>query len=172
MEKTYNVSEAAKVLGVSVKTLQRWDRDGKLVANRTPSNRRFYTEKQINNIYNDEEIIEENSKGLKEVIANMKNGDVISIEMEDGCPEYITKTKWFDVNAFIIGGIGRVKTTVFSFYDDEEINPEKLIQEIEKAVGEKIMLSREKRKGKMKIEYSSTEVFRENVNDNFGYRMQ
>ena len=34
------------------------------------------------------------------------------------------------------------------------------------------MLSREKRKGKMKIEYTSTEVFRENVNDNFGYRMQ
>ena len=47
MEKTYNVSEAAEKIGVSVKTLQRWDRDGKLVANRTPSNRRYYTESQI-----------------------------------------------------------------------------------------------------------------------------
>ena len=56
MEKTYNVSEAASVIGVSVKTLQRWDREGKLVANRTPSNRRFYTEKQIHDIYNDKEV--------------------------------------------------------------------------------------------------------------------
>ena len=63
MERTYNVSEAASILGVSVKTLQRWDRDGKLVANRTPSNRRFYTEKQINDIYDDKEIVEDNSKG-------------------------------------------------------------------------------------------------------------
>ena len=41
MEKTYTVSEASELIGVSVKTLQRWDREGKLVASRTPSNRRF-----------------------------------------------------------------------------------------------------------------------------------
>ena len=50
MEKTYNVSEAAKKIGVSVKTLQRWDRDGKLVSRRTPSNIRFYTESQLREI--------------------------------------------------------------------------------------------------------------------------
>ena len=55
MEKTYNVSEAAKKIGVSVKTLQRWDRDGKLVASRTPSNRRFYTESQLREILNMED---------------------------------------------------------------------------------------------------------------------
>ena len=53
MEKTYTVSEAAKKIGVSVKTLQRWDRDGKLVASRTPSNRRFYTDSQLKNIKED-----------------------------------------------------------------------------------------------------------------------
>ena len=42
----YSVSDFAKKLGVSVKTLQRWDRDGILVANRTPTNRRYYTEEQ------------------------------------------------------------------------------------------------------------------------------
>lgn len=52
MEKTYNVSEASEKIGVSVKTLQRWDRDGKLVANRTPSNRRFYTESQMMEVLN------------------------------------------------------------------------------------------------------------------------
>ncbi len=30
-------------MGVSVKTLQRWDRDGILKANRTPTDRRYYT---------------------------------------------------------------------------------------------------------------------------------
>ena len=55
MEKTYNVSEAAEKIGVSVKTLQRWDRDGKLVANRTPSNRRFYTDSQLREVLNMEE---------------------------------------------------------------------------------------------------------------------
>ena len=30
-------------VGVSVKTLQRWDRDGTLKANRTPTDRRYYT---------------------------------------------------------------------------------------------------------------------------------
>ena len=55
MEKTYNVSEAAEKIGVSVKTLQRWDREGKLTANRTPSNRRYYTEKQLSEILNVEQ---------------------------------------------------------------------------------------------------------------------
>ncbi len=170
MEKTYNVSEAAKILGVSVKTLQRWDRDGKFVANRTPSNRRFYTEKQINDIYDDKEIIEENSKSLIEAIANMKNGSVITIELEDGCVEYITRTKWFDTNLIIVGGIGRIKTTTFTFYDDEEINAEKLVNDIEEIAGEKIILNRRKTKGRIKMEYISSEVFREMETDNFKYR--
>ena len=36
----------AKRLGVSVKTLQRWDQKGILVAKRNPNNRRYYTEDQ------------------------------------------------------------------------------------------------------------------------------
>ena len=36
----------AKRLNVSVKTLQRWDREGILVAKRTPTDRRYYTEDQ------------------------------------------------------------------------------------------------------------------------------
>ena len=36
----------AKRLGVSVKTLQRWDREGILIAKRNPNNRRYYTEDQ------------------------------------------------------------------------------------------------------------------------------
>lgn len=40
------LNDMAKRLGVSVKTLQRWDREGILVAKRNPNNRRYYTEDQ------------------------------------------------------------------------------------------------------------------------------
>lgn len=40
---TFNIGEAAKRLGKTVKTLQRWDRDGLLIAIKTPTGRRTYT---------------------------------------------------------------------------------------------------------------------------------
>ena len=42
----YKVNEMAQKLGVSIKTLQRWDNSGKLKAKRTPSGHRYYTEDQ------------------------------------------------------------------------------------------------------------------------------
>lgn len=42
----YKPQEFSEMIGVSVKTLQRWDNDGKLKAYRTPSDRRYYTHKQ------------------------------------------------------------------------------------------------------------------------------
>ena len=39
----YKPKDFAELLGASVKTLQRWDRDGILKANRTPTDRRYYT---------------------------------------------------------------------------------------------------------------------------------
>ena len=44
---TYNVAEFARLLGVAVITLQRWDREGRLKALRTPSNRRLYTDEHL-----------------------------------------------------------------------------------------------------------------------------
>ena len=42
----YKPKDFAELLGVSVKTLQRWDRKGTLKANRTPTDRRYYTYNQ------------------------------------------------------------------------------------------------------------------------------
>lgn len=42
----YKPKDFAELLGVSVKTLQRWDREGTLKANRTPTDRRYYTYEQ------------------------------------------------------------------------------------------------------------------------------
>ena len=48
---TYNSAQFAKLAGVSVKTLQRWDREGRLKpAARTPGHRRLYTPEQWNQV--------------------------------------------------------------------------------------------------------------------------
>jgi len=41
--KNYKPKDFSELLGVSVKTLQRWDREGILKANRSPTDRRYYT---------------------------------------------------------------------------------------------------------------------------------
>ena len=38
----YKPKDFAELIGVSVKTLQRWDREGILEVNRTPTDRRYY----------------------------------------------------------------------------------------------------------------------------------
>ena len=43
----YSVTTFAKHIDVSVKTLQRWDREGKLPAKRTVSGRRYYSEEDL-----------------------------------------------------------------------------------------------------------------------------
>ena len=43
----YKPKDFAELLNVSVKTLQRWDREGVLIAKRTLTDRRFYTEEQL-----------------------------------------------------------------------------------------------------------------------------
>lgn len=50
MSKIYKPHEAAKILGVSVNTLQRWDREGRLHAFRNVANRRYYTEEQLSSL--------------------------------------------------------------------------------------------------------------------------
>lgn len=44
---TISITQAAASLGVSVKTMQRWDRDGVLLAGRTLTNRRWYSQEQL-----------------------------------------------------------------------------------------------------------------------------
>lgn len=43
----YKIGEFARKIGVSVKTVQRWDKAGKIPARRTPSGYRYYTEDDI-----------------------------------------------------------------------------------------------------------------------------
>ncbi len=45
----YKPKDVAELFGVSVKTVQRWDVEGKLIAKRTPKGRRYYTQDQLDN---------------------------------------------------------------------------------------------------------------------------
>ena len=47
MNRIYNIQQAAKFLNYHVKTLQRLDREGKLPARRTKTNRRYYLENDL-----------------------------------------------------------------------------------------------------------------------------
>jgi len=59
----YKPKDFAELLGVSVKTLQRWDRENILKAKRTPTDRRYYTYDQylefkgVNNVLNNRKIV-------------------------------------------------------------------------------------------------------------------
>ncbi len=46
MEQFYTIGQFSHLTNIKVKTLQKWDRDGILVAYRTPTDRRYYTYSQ------------------------------------------------------------------------------------------------------------------------------
>lgn len=48
----YKVGEFAKKVGVSISTLQRWDRTDVLKSKRTPTNQRYYTDEDLNKVLN------------------------------------------------------------------------------------------------------------------------
>lgn len=77
----YNIGEFAKLINKSVKTLQRWDREGILVAKRSPKGRRYYTEAQLltyKGLISNEDsktiaYIRVSSSGQKDDLKNQKN---------------------------------------------------------------------------------------------------
>lgn len=48
----YKVGEFAENVGVSISTLQRWDRTDVLKSRRTPTNQRYYTDEDLNKVLN------------------------------------------------------------------------------------------------------------------------
>ena len=79
----YKTKDFAELLGVSVKTLQRWDREGTLKANRTPTDRRYYTYDQylqfkgINTENDNQEVViyARVSKGDEEIAKELQDGN-------------------------------------------------------------------------------------------------
>ena len=49
-----SIGEAAKYIGVSRDTLRRWEKRGRVEAIRSPTNRRYYTKKQLDRLMSGE----------------------------------------------------------------------------------------------------------------------
>ena len=95
MEKYYSLSEAAKILSVTTKTLRVWDNTGKITAIRTPGNQRRISESEILRLTGHLEVNEErksytdgNSVILmcKDTeIYNVSTKEVLSGQLLPGC---------------------------------------------------------------------------------------
>ena len=91
MEKIYKPKNVAEILGITTKTLINWDKSGKLKAYRTPTDRRYYKQHQIDEILGikREYIINENTtmEELEKIVGNALEGNLksIYIEGDDKC---------------------------------------------------------------------------------------
>ena len=109
--KTYNITQVSEKLGVSVKTLQRLDRDGKLVAKRTPTNRRFYTENQLKELEGDN-VMDGFKKIAKKFVEYLKADDfdnAFKFVLNDGLNDFdfgIVYVSEFDTLLFVVGMYG------------------------------------------------------------------
>lgn len=86
-ETIYKPKDVAKILGVTTKTLINWEKSNKLVAYRSPTNRRFYKQYQIDEILGikRECVINKNTtmEELEKIFNSMLEGDLKSIYVED-----------------------------------------------------------------------------------------
>lgn len=60
----YKVGEFSEKVGVSISTLQRWDRTNVLKSRRTPTNQRYYTDEELNKVLNLETEIKSKRKNV------------------------------------------------------------------------------------------------------------
>jgi molybdopterin-binding protein len=71
----YTASEAAAALGISLDTLRRWDKSGRIRVKRDASNRRVVTAKEIDRLRGDD-------AGAHLSARNYFNGTVTSVEVD------------------------------------------------------------------------------------------
>lgn len=79
MEKDFTLGEAARAIGVSVDTLRRWDRAGKLRTHRDEDNRRMVSAGEVRRL---RAIPERHRTGARLSPRNRMQGRVVSIEAD------------------------------------------------------------------------------------------
>lgn len=85
-ETIYKPKDVAEILGVTVKTIINWDKSGKLKAYRTPTDRRYYKQHQIDEILGikRECIINKNTtlEEIEMIVENLLEGNVKTIYVD------------------------------------------------------------------------------------------
>jgi len=86
-QRTYSASEAAAALGISVDTLRRWDRDGRIRTRRDAANRRTVTAGEIARLRGSEPLSQvELDAGPFRVVAVVTREAVEELGLEPGAP--------------------------------------------------------------------------------------
>ena len=88
----YSVSEAAKLLGVSVDTLRRWDRAGRLNTERDSSNRRIVPAQEIDRLRGDQGSVHLSARNrFNGIVTDVKvDGLIAQVEMVVSDPVRLT----------------------------------------------------------------------------------
>ena len=103
-----SIGQAAKRLGVSVDTLRRWDKRGKLKAIRSPTDRRYYTPKQIEEALEgkfEEQEEEKEEKPVPETSPEEKETSPPVDEIPSVAPDNTKKLIWVAVISFLVAFI-------------------------------------------------------------------
>jgi molybdopterin-binding protein len=83
MPRTYTASEAARALGISLDTLRRWDRQGRIRVQRDPANRRVVSAKEVERLRGDEQQTLSARNRLEGVVRDVKvEGLLAQVELD------------------------------------------------------------------------------------------
>jgi len=137
--------EVAKQLNVSVKTLQRWDREGILEAERTPTDRRYYTQEQIYNYMNKSEDVSDMNRNfyeeLNDQIGYLEEDEEIAVyQIDPKSPELFTvygikSIQIFGESIIVFGAAGAACS--FEYCPSDEVDTETIEAYFEKYLDEK-----------------------------------
>ena len=104
----YRIGQAAKLLGVTPKTLRVWEKEGKIHPLRTPGNQRRYPKREIERLLSG---LNENRRGLRRLLKMAREGkiDKVVVEFQDrlarfGFKYLETYFAAFDVQVEVTGG--------------------------------------------------------------------
>ena len=88
----YSIGEAAKVLGISVDTLRRWDRSGRINTERDSSNRRIVPAQEIDRLRGDQGSVHLSARNrFNGIVTDVKvDGLIAQVEMVVSDPVRLT----------------------------------------------------------------------------------
>lgn len=128
----YKVGEFAEKIGVSVSTLQRWDRTNVLKSRRTPTNQRYYTDEDLNRVLNLE----------KETKSERKNVGYCRVSIQGQKKNMENQQELISIYSLSHGVIlDEIYTDIGSGLDYKRKNWNKLLKQIENNEIDKIYIT-------------------------------
>ena len=128
----YKIGEFAEKIGVSVSTLQRWDRTNVLKSRRTPTNQRYYTDEDLNRVLNLE----------KETKSERKNVGYCRVSIQGQKKNLENQQELISIYSLSHGIIlDEIYTDIGSGLDYKRENWNKLLKQIENNEIDKIYIT-------------------------------